>query len=67
MEEGNRVDAMFRLYMKGMSQSGPPLVVSGYNITADADGTASKQYPDHSYMWHLALLLHLFLQVPYTL
>ena len=42
VEEGYRLDTMFRLNVKGMTLFGSALVVSG-RITAAADGTASKQ------------------------
>ena len=40
MVEGRRLDAVFQLNVKGMSQFGSELTLSG-NITAAADGTAS--------------------------
>ena len=43
MLEGERLDTMFQLNVKGTTQFGSGLVVSGA-ITAAADGTASKQY-----------------------
>ena len=39
--EGGRLDAVFQLNVKGTTQLGSGLVVSG-TITAPADGTASK-------------------------
>ena len=40
MVEGRLLDAVFQLNVKGMSQFGSALTLSG-NITAAADGTAS--------------------------
>ena len=40
--EDNRLDTMFQLNVKGMTQFGSALVVSG-QITAAADGTSSNE------------------------
>ena len=41
MDEDERLDTMFRLNVKGMTQFGGALIVTGV-VTAEADGTASK-------------------------
>ena len=43
MMEDERLETIFQLNVKGMTQFGNALVVNG-NISAEADGTASKQY-----------------------
>ena len=43
MVEDERLDTMFQLNVKGMTQFGGALVVTGL-ITATADGTAGKLY-----------------------
>ena len=45
MDEDERLDTMFQLNVKGTTQFGSVLVVSG-SITVEADGTASKQHRD---------------------
>ena len=42
VEEGERLVTMFYLNVKGMTQFGGDLVISG-SITAEADGSASRQ------------------------
>ena len=41
VDEDERLDTVFRLNVKGMTQFGSALIVTG-TITATADGTASK-------------------------
>ena len=42
VQEGDRLDTMFQLNVKGMTQFGSGLFITG-NISPAADGTASKQ------------------------
>ena len=41
MDEAERLDTVFQLNVKGTTQFGSALVVTG-DVTATADGTASK-------------------------
>ena len=62
MDEEERLDTKFRLNVKGTTQIGSALVVTG-TITATADGTASKseeyeQYNTCGAKLHLPVKLH---------
>ena len=54
MVEGGRLDAVIQLNVKGMSQFGSELTLSG-NITAAADGTASYSCINHDFSMSVIL------------